>query len=75
MSLGAVIVIAAGILLQLFIGIVVGLALVRLNVDEDGFWPEKRLKKAALFLAGFCFWPVVLLRLAVGVLDALSGGS
>jgi hypothetical protein len=52
-------------------GAVCGQAIVRLNVDNDGFWPERPVKKIGLFLIGLVFWPVIMWALIIWVLHLL----
>ena len=61
------------VIVHLFFGIVTGLALVRVSANDDGFWPEKRMKKIALFAAGFVFWPLVFVWLGCRVYAELTG--
>jgi len=56
------------VVVYLGLGAVCGRAIVCLNTDNDGYWPERPVKKICLFLIGLVFWPVIVWALIVWVL-------
>jgi len=61
-----------GLLIYIAIGCVVGQAVVCLNSDIDGYWPDRAVKKICLFLYGFVLWPLLIVFAIVFLYCALA---